>query len=152
MRTYVKTELAWAAGFFDGEGNVGCTKNNVIRLKVSQIDRQVLDRFKATIGFGIIYLEPRTTVAGNPVWTYRVTSFAGVQQICADLWSWLSPVKRKQFKQALLQARSIRKKWQRCAAIGHTIKNVNNKPKQFYCYTCRKEQWAKYRNQKKVSV
>lgn len=54
------TELAWAAGFFEGEGSVyitmphprKCTKP-YLRLNVTQLrDRLPLDRFVAAVGFG----------------------------------------------------------------------------------------------------
>lgn len=59
-------ELAWAAGFFDGEGYVGFPKENTLlrnkkrlygnfRLAVSQVHREPLDRFLAAVGEGKIY-------------------------------------------------------------------------------------------------
>jgi len=45
-----ETELAWCAGFFDGEGNIGCfhhRKGTVeLTLQISQKDRRILDRFR----------------------------------------------------------------------------------------------------------
>jgi len=56
----VDTELAWAAGFFDGEGCVSvsrtlATAEPVIQLSVSQVQREPLDRFAAAVGVGKVY-------------------------------------------------------------------------------------------------
>ena len=59
-------ELAWAAGFFDGEGCVRwrtCkeTRNNRTReygsfsLQIAQVHREPLDRFAAAVGAGKVY-------------------------------------------------------------------------------------------------
>jgi LAGLIDADG endonuclease len=48
----VETELAWCAGFFDGEGCISCVRTNglTVRLDIDQKDRQVLDRFRKALG------------------------------------------------------------------------------------------------------
>ena len=58
-------ELAWAAGFFDGEGYIGVVRGTgmgcslALRIYISQKDREVLDRFKKAVGrFGISIYEP----------------------------------------------------------------------------------------------
>jgi hypothetical protein len=47
-------ELAWAAGFFDGEGCISCSYVKPsylqIRLHIAQIDKRVLDRFRKAVG------------------------------------------------------------------------------------------------------
>jgi hypothetical protein len=52
-------EVAWAAGFFDGEGTTGTyrdgsttTKRCRIQISASQNDREVLDRFAMIVGVG----------------------------------------------------------------------------------------------------
>ena len=58
-------ELAWAAGFFDGEGNARFRLNEEKRpqrsrsygtftIQIGQIDRGVLDRFQRAVGLGKI--------------------------------------------------------------------------------------------------
>jgi hypothetical protein len=36
-------ELAWAAGFFDGEGTTACSRGHTLVLSVAQKDRQPLE-------------------------------------------------------------------------------------------------------------
>ena len=55
-----ESELAWAAGLFDGEGNAGFYAHShygnrtTYRLvaQMAQKDREVLDRFQAAMGVG----------------------------------------------------------------------------------------------------
>ena len=49
-----KTELAWCAGFFDGEGTIyqlGVTPY----VYLWQSTKEPLDRFKGIVGYGIVY-------------------------------------------------------------------------------------------------
>lgn len=52
------TERAWAAGFFDGEGNIRCALRDgtraILCLQISQIDPFVLERFKLAVGVGAV--------------------------------------------------------------------------------------------------
>jgi|SRR5579864_6222174 len=100
---------AWAGGFFDGEGCVrfGRTRENYSRLaaQLVQIDRQVLDRFHALIPDRSKVNGPYKTRVGRPLFTLSITGFQSVQYLACLLWPWLSPVKRSQFKLALLAAR-----------------------------------------------
>lgn len=100
-------ELAWAAGFFDGEGHVSCRRDGQKVLKVQQShDRQVLDRFQAAVG-GIGSIKgPWTNMAGNPLWSFQVQKFEYVQAIVAMLWKYLSPVKKEQARLALTRSRN----------------------------------------------
>jgi len=49
-------ELAWCAGFYDGEGHFG--KNGAgtdVVLRINQCHREPLDRFRQAIGVGKVY-------------------------------------------------------------------------------------------------
>jgi hypothetical protein len=53
-------ELAWAAGFFDGEGNTRIHhdsrwKSSRIFVSLSQVEREPLDRFCTAVGVGKVY-------------------------------------------------------------------------------------------------
>ena len=60
-----KSDLAWAAGFFEGEGSVGAfktgrprkdgTRRIGVSLSINQVDRECLDRFREVVGVGRIY-------------------------------------------------------------------------------------------------
>ena len=58
-------DIAWAAGFFDGEGNVRVVKqtrdgreNRWVHMQIGQSDRRPLDRFRAIFGGKIVPLGP----------------------------------------------------------------------------------------------
>src|SRR6266404_5019609 len=108
-----REELAWSAGLFDGEGWVGYTGvsrrgGHQFSLVVNQVDRRVLDRFAAAVGVGHVS-GPRLSARHDgyhrqPQYRYAVGSHPQVQAVCALLWTWLSPVKRAQFREALTTA------------------------------------------------
>lgn len=101
-------ELAWAAGFFDGEGSCGAYalaagKGRQIRLAISQNERSTLDRFQLAVGVGRVY--ERTTTDNTP-FSYQATSFENVQAVIALLWAFLSKPKRRQARQTLKEYES----------------------------------------------
>ena len=112
-----REELAWCAGFFDGEGHIGTGIGRIkgkwtarpLRLNVSQTDRFVLDRFRDAVGIGRVsgpFDRSKRRPNESAVFYYQVSRFAYVQAVVALLWTWLSPVKREQARAALLAMRA----------------------------------------------
>lgn len=107
--------LAWAAGFFDGEGYVGCVFRDKIKYKstprlilsIAQVDRIVLDKFAKIIGFGTITgpYKRKSIQSKNQkdYYKYNLESFEYIQHIYCVLYNWLSPVKQNQFKNSFLK-------------------------------------------------
>lgn len=101
-----REELAWAAGFFDGEGTTGVKtgKRPAPQAHLSQTDKRPLERFqKAVFGCGIIlgpYSRPQYPNR-KPYWTWSVQNFEEVQAVVAALWTFLSEPKRDQARIAL---------------------------------------------------
>lgn len=105
-----REELAWAAGFFDGEGNIRFDprpgrKRGWTQFQVAQQDRRVLDRFVAAIGFGEIYGPYGPYGKTKPYYLLSIQGFERVQAAAAMLWRWLSPVKRQQVRLTLEASR-----------------------------------------------
>ena len=106
-------ELAWAAGFFDGEGhsgNVSSTRRDDglttkrFYISVTQIDLAVLERFRVAVdGRSRVYGPYQAKGPRKPYWVFQTSSFQDSQQIIAKLWKWLSPVKRAQAKAAIIE-------------------------------------------------
>lgn len=123
-----KEELAWAAGFFDGEGHVGLTSDKRHRfylfISIAQTDTYVLERFRSAVGEIGRICKRRTmkSVKHNQRWDYVVTIFESCQAIIAMMWPWLSPVKRKQASNALLAVTS-----QPRAFTGDTARSVTRR-------------------------
>jgi hypothetical protein len=108
------TELAWAAGLFDGEGSVsikqpssGIRSNgqkwhsgHQIRVTIQQNDDEVLKRFQAAVEIGTIYgpyTRPPSVRHRNPYYQYQAHGIEAVKVIWKALWPYLSTVKRDQF-------------------------------------------------------
>lgn len=105
MTTTWREELAWAAGFFDGEGWIGTQRSKALRvprLTVTQKDLRALERFRSAVGgIGHIYHDPGRPTKRSAVNSYQASSLNHVQTIVALLWTWLGPVKREQARRAL---------------------------------------------------
>lgn len=75
------TELAYLAGFFDGEGCVGIKKPSKKRgqhapyVTVSQLRPEVLQRFKAAFGGNIRFAH---RCGKNGIWAWQTTGMKGV--------------------------------------------------------------------------
>lgn len=114
------TEIAWAAGFFDGEGNSYfrrvrqtiwhsdrtylCFKSSV---QIAQAhDAQCVERFQAAVG-GIGKIRPYRNEYGV-VYKWSVQRITEVEQVLRMLWPYLSHPKREQAG-AVLTAIAARK-------------------------------------------
>jgi hypothetical protein len=99
-------ELAWAAGFFDGEGTSSVSIkdhlgiNPVLRITISQKNKDNLKRFKkAILNQGLIGL--RNNTAWGSVWVYQSQTFRETQAIIALLWKYLGQEKKDQYIKAV---------------------------------------------------
>jgi hypothetical protein len=99
-----REELAWAAGFFDGEGCVGCSRGaptklgvqrRYLRAAVTQKHPPLLEKFAALFDGGAIRAESRRTMH-----QYQANGKDAFRVICA-LWPWLGEQKKADFKRAL---------------------------------------------------
>ena len=125
-------QLAWAAGFFDGEGCTGSgadkRRPNSVRIYVSvgqqsksrEIVPSVLTRFQRAVGgMGYIrapYFDDRS---GTYAHQWRADSFEEAQAVIALLWSNLGAIKRAQatnaFEDFRAQYRAIRGRYRTAA-------------------------------------
>ena len=125
-----ETELAWAAGFFDGEGNTRWRQDQprserrsrsygTFVLQISQIDRDVLDRFRAAAGCGSVYgpyIRKNGSAKEITYYSFQAvghTAVAGFNRIRP----YLSPLKREQGDAA--QARFYEQKMRPRLGNGH---------------------------------
>jgi hypothetical protein len=115
-----ETDLAWAAGLFDGEGSTMflATKDSErgitvkrIQIEIGQVlsNRYILDRFHSIVGVGYIYVKNRTYRPNEkPFCSYKINKFEQIQYVICLLWKNLSPCKRNQAKHALSSFRNFR--------------------------------------------
>lgn len=98
-----REELAWAAGFFDGEGNVRSRNEPQTPILMVQIGQRhsafVLHRFHKAVGVGTV--GQYTSTKRGLTHYYRVYGFEKVQTVMAMLWPFLSEVKKAQYVGAL---------------------------------------------------
>jgi hypothetical protein len=112
---YDRESLAWAAGFFDGEGTVNISTRRTscngerqyltINLCVSQTDPKILHKFKEICNMGGRVNGPYCpkTTNSSPYWSYAVHGLKHTQLIISRLWPWLSEEKRKQATEAFVK-------------------------------------------------
>lgn len=105
-----REKLAWAAGFFDGEGCFSYklrhrsdgALDRSIQVRITQADGDVLYGFAEAVGLGRVYGPyPRPKANWSQMWQYAAYGFEQAQAIIAMLWPWLGAVKRKQAKDML---------------------------------------------------
>jgi hypothetical protein len=107
-----RTELAWAAGLFEGEGCFVLGKGNGryahtrnVRAVLASTDPDVLLRFYKALGFG--HLSTRKTVPGRkPVHVWNAGSFETFQAVVAMFWPWLGARRRAKARECLLAMRA----------------------------------------------
>lgn len=100
-------ELAWAAGFFDGEGCAMCRnrskegRKRSLKIEIQQMRREPLDRFKeATGGLGSIHQD------GRGCWRYQ-TVCGNAEKVQALLWPYLSVPSREKFERAVALVQGV---------------------------------------------
>jgi hypothetical protein len=133
-----REELAWAAGFFDGEGCFCYSEAaRYVSVSIGQTNPEPLERFRNAVGLGKIngpYLrEHPNRLSKKPQWVYQAYGVEKVQAIAAMLWFKLGSIKREQamtrLRRAVVCARGHRKK------AGHKG-----------CATCQSNYWRTRRD------
>jgi LAGLIDADG DNA endonuclease family protein len=133
-----RVSLAWAAGFFDGEGCF--SYSSAARypcVSITQKDREVLDRFRAVVRIGKVYgpyrNPPGRTLSTNPFYLYRTHGYERVQAVAALLWFELGSAKHA-------QATAVLKTWPRTCRRGHELV-----PGHSGCGRCTADYWHCFR-------
>lgn len=143
-----REELAWAAGFFDGEG---CTTrgldrrngNRPTRLSISNTNIACLQRFRSAVGsLGAICDQGRAARPGyKPMYAFYTSSFTNTQAIIAMLWPWLGQEKRAQAAKALSgYVQDVRNRKPRTVLLTRTCKRGHclrqGRGRRPYCREC----------------
>lgn len=93
MKTMSSSELAWAAGFFDGEGCSYKPKDkNFGRISISQKDKRVLERFQKAVDAGQIYNGSKR----DQDFKYIVQGKTA-KTVMDKLWPYLGEIKKSQW-------------------------------------------------------
>lgn len=143
-----REQLAWAAGFFDGEANFITCKHNKDRTKrfiiqVGQKHPEVLERLQTIF--------PKSKISGPYIhrgkyrfpkksyptyYRWAVNDFEYAQFVVGCVWPWLDIIKQKQIKSALLEYKNS-KILNKCKNnFFHTKIKTDKRGNQF-CSECR---------------
>lgn len=112
QRPLSREELAWAGGFFAGEGWSGAyvkgRRRNLYAGVTQDYDPELVERFWESIGLiGTVKLERKKNDNGfgnGATYLWYVAGFEQVQFVIVALWPWLGDYKQEQYTTAL-------KKW-----------------------------------------
>jgi hypothetical protein len=133
VTVFRREDLAWAAGFFDGEGSFLIVRNGGSlspRLTVGQTDSRPLHRFMAVFnGIGAVRGPyARTKPNERPMFYYSVDGFEKVQALMAMMWPFLCEPKKQQATEMMAEVvphvRAMIEKRQFCPR-GHAMTEEN---------------------------
>jgi hypothetical protein len=102
-------DIAWAAGFFDGDGHVSAVRQSRagngresrwLRMALGQSDRRPLDRFAAIFGGKIIPVGPNA-LSVKPRWMWYLARRGEVRAAMEAMLPYLSEPKIEQWEAAL---------------------------------------------------
>ena len=101
----METEVAWAAGFWDGEGSVCYRYDEGKRCRaftasISQKHREVLDKFRSAMGLGTVG-GPYTRKDGRIYYQWQLHNSTGVRKLARSMWPYLGTEKKRQFIRAM---------------------------------------------------
>lgn len=121
------TDLAWAAGLFEGEGTAGrrC-------VQVGMTDLEPVEKLLGVLGVGRIYFRRTQNPKWADVWTWQTTTFEEHQAVAAMLWPWLCSRRRGQIARSLTThranySRSLSMQW-----LGKRHRDLNPEEKREY--------------------
>lgn len=141
-------ELAWAAGFFDGEGTTYLHPGHSLCVQIGQADREALDRFKAAVGGRGIVAGPYEKCGGRkPMYYYRVQASEEALGVIQKLLPLLCSQKVEQANSAIERWRLVYRprengKYLFCNR-GHSLQDAYIAPDGGReCRTCRKDRRA----------
>lgn len=158
-----REELAWAAGFHDGEGSCVATRTKTgysLRVTATQHEHppRLLRRFAEALGAGNI----NGPYGDGTRYTFAINDFEHAQQAICLLWPWIGEVKKQQIESALALYHSTphRRRVLRfesapegseCAYFKCTNVFVPSRSTRIYCSdNCRSKAYVKRQSEQRV--
>ncbi len=91
-------EVAWAAGFFEGEGTITMSRRRLV-VRLNNTDSEPVYQFAKIIGFGEVYGPYHYGSPGGPkrkpFWVWLAEEYQALE-VLELLWPWLSHRRRGQ--------------------------------------------------------
>ena len=112
-----REDLAWAAGFLEGEGTFYCNIQKpkkegwkaqaAISIRAVQVEKEPLERLANIFPFGKMYGPYMGKSNKQPHYQWAVHSFEGGQALIAAIWPWLSTKRKTQAKTAITKSLQV---------------------------------------------
>lgn len=93
VRTF-DPEVAWAAGFFEGEGTITTSRGRLV-VRLNNTDSEPVYQFAHIVNFGEVYGPYQYDPRRKPFWVWLAEDYEGLE-VLELLWPWLSPRRRGQ--------------------------------------------------------
>lgn len=153
-----KTDLAWAAGIFEGEGCFSGqfdSRRSIYypRASVSMTDFDVVDRFARIVGFGALSTKPGRTrkTATRPYKPQRHWFSSDVKRLYRLIGPWLGRRRTARVREVLALARKYRSRPKTHCVAGHPFSKSNTWMRRQkgrtnlvrVCRTCARSRWVK---------
>lgn len=89
-----RSDLAWTAGLFEGEGCITDASPKTTKvvhpiLQLKMTDEDVVRRFRDIVGHGVVRIENHRKSHWKTIWRVRITGHEIVQATIAAFWPWL---------------------------------------------------------------
>jgi hypothetical protein len=133
-----ESEVAWAAGFYEGEGSLSFRAGKTMHMSLPQKNRWPLDRFIAIMGVGKVR-GPYGVAKGRSIYSIDVVKREEIRVLFAKLEPWLSPRRQEQIRVVFekYENRVLKGSWhgQRThCPKGHPLDGRATRSR--YCKTC----------------
>lgn len=143
-----EAEIAWAAGLFEGEGNVALTQSG-IQIRLSMCDEDVVRRWGAVVGVGKCYGPYTRKVSPKPHWLWRISSTEEIIALFEAFRPWLGQRRIEQFERTIAHRLSVPRglpPGEECGFYSEPIAcargySAHLRRRESACATCRKSMW-----------
>jgi hypothetical protein len=95
------TEIAWAAGLFEGEGSIAFTTKTGVQLVLCMCDLDVVERFAGVVGCGAIYSYPARNNEHSDPHRWVVSNKPDVERTLRALLPWFGSRRLERARLAL---------------------------------------------------
>jgi hypothetical protein len=148
-------DIAWAAGFMEGEACFSYQSGNSISVVVAQVNREPLEKL-ASLFEGTISFQERRNPRHNNIYIWCVAGIRAAQ-VCMTVYSFMSEVRKEKIRSMIDKWRVLRSVRSRNAArcrFGHPLSGENLMSKG-RCKVCHNRDCARrergYRAKRKVT-
>lgn len=145
-----ESEIAWAAGFFEGEGCMSFRNTNCVTLLIGSTDLDALEKMQSICG-GSIYggkMKPKST---KPIWTWQLSKTEEVHAVLVALEPWFCSRRAEKARESIsrLEVGMAAKEITHGTVSGWSREKYRGLPICDECKQAYKDQYTKYNNSKR---